>query len=401
MHDWNVVKLASLAANHPAAFATGPFGSAVSAKNFKESGVPMIRGSNLSEDIGVRLRNSDFVFVSEELAEQFSRSIAKPGDLVFTCWGSIGQLGLVEDGGLFDRLLVSNKQMKMTPDQHRVLPLYLYYYLSQPKMVSFVKSQSIGSSVPGFNLGQLRELPVALPELSVQQAITETLGALDDRIVANERLILLLDEWVRSSFATMTGPPHLLGNFASNIRSQAQPSDVEPSTLYYGLEHLPRRCMWAFGAGAASEVASVKSMFYEHDILFGKLRPYFHKVISAPSKGVCSTDILVVRPRDPELAGFVLAACASDEIVRACTAASEGTRMPRIRWKDLEGLLITWPGESVARAFSAQVSLKSNLAHGLIRESHQLARIRDELLPLLMSGKVRVREAERVVEEVL
>jgi type I restriction enzyme S subunit len=286
-------------------------------------------------------------------------------------------------------------------DKAKAWPPFYFYYFRSPagrKNIEAIVEQVAAAGIRGSDLARLRVLN---PPLSDQHVISELLTALDDKITANERIILLLDEWIRSGFVTMTGQFRPLGDFASNIRNQVQPLDVTPSTPYFGLEHIPRRRMWASVVGAASDVTSAKSAFQESDILFGKLRPYFHKVISAASSGICSTDILVVRSDDPELAGFVLAACASDDTVRACTAASQGTRMPRTSWKDLRPVPIVWPGESAARAFSADVSLKSSLANGLIRESHRLANTRDELLPLLMSGKIRVRDAEKVVEGVV
>ena len=188
MVDVPTVKLGSLGASRKGAFSTGPFGSAVSAKNFRARGVPMIRGTNLSGDIGVRLEESEIVFVEAELASQFSRAVATRDDLVFTCWGTVGQVGLIDGRCRFDRYLVSNKQMKMTPDPDRVSSLFLYYYLSQPRMQRLVQGQAIGSSVPGFNLGQLKSLPIQLPSLKAQTSIAEVLGALDDKIAANTRL---------------------------------------------------------------------------------------------------------------------------------------------------------------------------------------------------------------------
>src|SRR5204863_1738880 len=62
-------------------------------------------------------------------------------------------------------------------------------------------------------------------------------------------------------------------------------------------------------------------------MLFGKLRPYFHKVGVAPLDGVCSTDILVVTPKEPAWFGFVLGHVSSVELVNHTNAASTGTKM--------------------------------------------------------------------------
>ncbi|MEN1649060.1 hypothetical protein AAIH51_36800, partial [Pseudomonas aeruginosa] len=71
------LKIEEIAAPFSTALATGPFGSAISSKYFVDSGVPVIRGSNLSADASTRLIDADLVFVSQEKASEFQRSVAR------------------------------------------------------------------------------------------------------------------------------------------------------------------------------------------------------------------------------------------------------------------------------------------------------------------------------------
>ena len=159
--------------------------------------------------------------------------------------------------------------------------------------------------------------------------------------------------------------------------------------------------MWLSEFETAAKVSSAKASFRGGDVLFGKLRPYFHKVVAAPFDGIASTDILVLRPKSQELRGLVLACASSDTAIASTTASSEGTRMPRTKWTDLAAVEVPWPGEQQARRFSTQVSDLAGWAAVAVKESHELAAARDELLPLLMSGKVRVNDVEKSVGEVL
>src|SRR5690606_8672078 len=98
-------------------------------------------------------------------------------------------------------------------------------------------------------------------------------------------------------------------------------------TPYIGLEHMPQRSV-ALGAwGAASDAQSQKSRFRKGQILFGKLRPYFHKVGVAPVDGLCSTDIVVVESIDTAYSSFCLGHMSSDKFVAYTNAGSDGTRM--------------------------------------------------------------------------
>jgi type I restriction enzyme S subunit len=147
MADWREVTVAELASPDRYALATGPFGSAISSKYFVEDGVPVLRGSNLSLDVGVRLGDEGLAFLTPEKADTFQRSKVHCGDLVFTCWGTIGQVGLVDGRARFDEYVLSNKQMKLTPDSEKADSLFLYYLLSSPAVVDEVRSQSIGAAV--------------------------------------------------------------------------------------------------------------------------------------------------------------------------------------------------------------------------------------------------------------
>jgi type I restriction enzyme S subunit len=101
---------------------------------------------------------------------------------------------------------------------------------------------------------------------------------------------------------------------------------------YVGLEHIQPGALRLADAGVASDVSSQKLRFQKGDILFGKLRPYFRKVATAPFDGICSTDIWVVKGQDPKDNEFLKYWMASGEFIRSSTHASEGSGMPRAKW---------------------------------------------------------------------
>src|SRR5450759_5882012 len=98
---------------------------------------------------------------------------------------------------------------------------------------------------------------------------------------------------------------------------------------------MPKHCIALSEWGVADGVGSHKFEFSRGEILFCKLRPYFHKVGVAPLDGVCSMDILVITPKEPAWFGFVLGHVSSVELVNHTNAASTGTKMPRANWNDI------------------------------------------------------------------
>ena len=180
--EWRAVTIEEIAAPYPTALATGPFGSAISSKYFVGSGVPVIRGSNLSTDVSTRLVDDGLVFVSAEKAQEFQRSVVSRGDLVFTCWGTINQVGLIDATSRFERYVISNKQMKLSVDPDKADYRFVYYVFSGPDKQAEILDNGIGSSVPGFNLGQLKRHGILLPPLKEQVGIADCLEMFDDRI---------------------------------------------------------------------------------------------------------------------------------------------------------------------------------------------------------------------------
>ena len=355
----------------------------------------------MSLNVGERLIDDGIVFVDQVKSNEFSRSVARRGDLVFTCWGTIGQVGLIDANSRYESYIVSNKQMKLTPDPLQVDSLFLYYALSSPDLVAQVQGASIGSSVPGFNLTQLRQIEVPFPALSEQEAIAAVLGALDDKIAINERIAATADELMRVIYQdsrSRASESITIGELGRLIRDGVPVSSLMGSEHYIGLEHMPRRSMWLSTWEENAELASGKSVFRSNDVLFGKLRPYFHKVGLALTSGVCSMDILVLRPIEPARLGWLLLALSSDEVVAHASAVGDGTRMPRAKWKDIESFAVPWPGCAEANQVNANLRSVAARVQTAATESRTLAALRDTLLPQLMSGRLRVKDAEKIVE---
>ncbi|WP_143048357.1 hypothetical protein [Burkholderia sp. WP9] len=191
----------------------------------------------------------------------------------------------------------------------------------------------------------------------------------------------------------------VLGELAQTAREQRQPSALDDATHYVGLEHIPRRSLTLTDWGNAGALESAKSCFKEGDVLFGKLRPYFHKVVVAPFDGVCSTDILVCRPKKQAFYAVVAMHLFSKPLVGYADRLSNGAKMPRVNWKDLAAYPIVVPPEPVADYFRVVTTplIQSIVAN--VHKAKTLANLRDELLPRLISGRLRLSEAEALLQD--
>lgn len=401
------VKLQSIKADIRYSFVGGPFGSELTTRDYIDEGVPVIRGANLPNEQA--FNDDDFVFVSEEKADRLIANVAYPGDLVFTQRGTLGQVGLIPKDSRFPRYVISQSQMKLTVDPAKANAQYVFYFFRLPSTIQWIKNHALSSGVPHINLGILRESEIPLPDLICQTAVVKILSGYDRLIENNLRRIKLLEESARllyeEWFVRLRFPGHehtsiingvpegwerrKLGEICDELREIIAPQEVDPETPYIGLEHMPRRSITLSTWGKAEEVTSSKHKFRAGDILFGKIRPYFHKVGLALVNGVASSDAIVLRPKEDRLATFALLAVSSDRFVaEASQKMKEGSKMPRADWKIMREYAIALPPHALLDTLNNYICPITQQLKLLAMENRRLKEARDILLPKLMSGKI-------------
>jgi len=407
---WAISKFEDVAVQEKGAIVSGPFGSNISSKFFVDEGVPVIRGNNLT--FGQRHFIDDgFVYLTEEKAQEFRNCIAVTDDLVFTAAGTIGQVGIIPRETRFDRYIISNKQLRVRCDRSKVNPLFLFLWFTTEEMRQHIINKNTGCSIPLINLSILRGLPVPVPPLEVQNRIADILSAYDDLIEINRRRMALLEDAARQLyrewFVRLRFPGHehtrivdgvpegwarkVLGELCVEIRKSVLPETLEPDTPYIGLEHMPRRSISLSEWGTAGQVISGKHQFHEGEILFGKIRPYFHKVGIAFVDGVASSDAIIIHALRPLFRGLVLMTVSSDPFV-AVTAQTmrEGSKMPRADWKTMKQYLVPVPPDGLLSNFESTIQSIVEQLKMLAFASQKLRTARDLLLPRLISGEVTV-----------
>ena len=186
--DWECQRIRDAAARSANAIVGGPFGSDLGSTDYRASGIPVIRGQNMSATVV----SGDFVFVALQKANSLSANLAHPGDVVFTQRGTLGQVSVVPEGP-YEQYLISQSQMKVSLDRSRHDPSFVYHYFASGPGQRQIAASAIQTGVPHTNLGILRRYEFPAPPFPEQRAIAEALSDVDalleglDRLIAKKR----------------------------------------------------------------------------------------------------------------------------------------------------------------------------------------------------------------------
>jgi len=191
---WKLYKLSEIVAD----VAMGPFGSNLKVDNFISKGVPVIRGSNLNQG---GLNVDDFVFVSEEKANSLKRSLAYPNDLVFTHRGTIGQVGIIPHNK-YPYYLVSQSQMRLSVKKEYLDSKFLYYFFLSPfgQRELLKNASQVGVPAIANPTKSLKDVNVLVPPLAEQSHIASILSSLDDKIELNLQMNKTLEAIAQAIF---------------------------------------------------------------------------------------------------------------------------------------------------------------------------------------------------------
>lgn len=177
----------------------GPFGSELVRADYTPEGVPVIRGSNLRDDF-TQFSMDTITYVSPAKADTLARNLAVAGDIVVTQRGTLGQVGIVPSHSEFSRWIISQSQMRLRCDPRKAHPKYVFYWLLLPSTKAYIQSNGTASGVPHINLGFFKSLRLPLPPLSTQARIVRALSVLDEKLELNRKTNETLEEMSRLLF---------------------------------------------------------------------------------------------------------------------------------------------------------------------------------------------------------
>ena len=335
-----------------------------------------------------------------------SSKVSRPGDVVLTTKGTVGRVALMPPKGpafAYSPQLCYFRPAASGPLRSR----YLYYWLKSTefwKQADALKGQT--DMADFLSLSDIQSLRIGLPPLEQQDGVVDILGTLDDKIAVNERIAATTDELASSMYAAfLTSRDNCkvvkLGEIADVNQSSIKNAGdgklryIDISSVGVGRYEWPELIPWQDAPGRARRKAAFG------DTLWSTVRPNRRShalVLDSDTNLVFSTGLVVLSPTKIGAALFY-EMTRTEEFQAYLESVAEGSAYPAVRADRFASAPVVLPQPADQEKFEESVMPLRMRAHQGTVESRSLAALRDTLLPQLMSGKLRVRDAERIVGE--
>ncbi|MFD6227294.1 restriction endonuclease subunit S [Streptomyces sp. NPDC060232] len=409
MADWEKVRFDQLASPERWAFSIGPFGSKVTTSDYREAGVPFIRGVNLAQGI---FFDDGFVYIADEKAEEIESALVKPGDIIFTRKGTVGQVSMIPRNSRYEKYAISGSQVKARIDERHAVPEFYYYWFRSSAGQHSILEHAVTTGVPSLanSLQSIRGLMVPKPSRAEQSAVAEVLGAVDDKIAVNERIATTYERLLQYRFTELGLSDEPDGEEAIAVtdlvefnpklsRPQAdEPVYVDMAALQTDRAGIP---VWTRRAPKSGP------RFMNGDTLLARITPCLENgktgyvdFMEDGEVGLGSTEFIVMRslPGVPAELSYFLARDGRfrEHAIRAMVGTSG---RQRVSAADAANFIVNRPDTDELASFGRHAKAAFTHLKSLQDENRTFTTLRDTLLPQLMSGRLRVKDAEKIVED--
>lgn len=419
MSDWQDTTLGAICESGGGRIQTGPFGSQLHASDYVESGIPSVMPQNIGDNYVIE---DGIARITEDDAIRLAKYRLKTNDIVYSRRGDVERRALIRPAN--NGWLCGTGCLKVTfGDNPQADPAFVAYQLGTEESRAWIVRHAVGATMLNLNTTILSNVPLRMPSLAVQRSIAEILGALDEKIAANTKLVETLDasfiahwkELVSSATAETATVSSLLGALIGGDWGTSEATESSQDAVYCirgadiadlqqsGLGKMPRRFV---------KPSSLKRRRLEDGDLVVEMSG--GSPTQSTGRAVLVTDALlerldlplsssnfckIIRPADPENA-FYLYGLLRDSWQKGEFFPFENgsTGIKNLAFSDYSSTkVVSLPSAEKLRSFNM---LARSLVEGMQSvgvESTRLAVTRDVLLPRLMSGELHVREAEEIM----
>lgn len=343
---------------------------------------------------------------SEEAYKKYKNSLVRAGATCVVTLGSVGEKITMAHTECF-----TNQSINAVIPNEKFDDYYVFYLLKNSLQVVAAHNNGTASGRDHVSKTNFSNIEIEIEEdIEKQVKIGKILGTIDDLIENNKKQIELLEEEARLLYKRYfvdfeivdrksvefvddipVGWKKVVLADICNLRKEViKKEKIRNGVPYIGLEHIPRKDFCLSEWGDSSEVNSNKYQCYEDDILFGKIRPYFHKVGFALLDCISSTDAIVMQAKEGFWALLLMVTSSSSFVEYTYKTCKEGAKMPRADWNEMQNYQICIAPDNIQQEFEKYIWDITRKIKTLALQNQKLVEARDRLLPKLMNGEIEV-----------
>jgi len=402
MSEWKECKLGEVAE-----IQTGPFGSQLHQRDYKVVGTPIITVEHLGEN---RVLHQNLPLVGDTDKERLKRYIIYEGDIVFSRVGSVDRRAYVskrENGWMF-----SGRLLRVRPNRKLVSPKYLSYYFGQEDFKEHIRRIAVGATMPSINTSILSGVDILLPPLPEQRAIASVLSSLDDKIDLlhrqNKTLEAMAETLFRQWFVEEAEEGWEwveLGQFIEVMRGLsykgaglAEKGNGVPmhnlNSVYEGGGYKHKGIKYYSGDYKERHLVKpgdviITNTEQGHDLLLIGYPAIVPKYFG--DFGIFSQHIYRLRLKDKRITEpFLYYLLMSYDVREQLAGATNGSTVNMLSKDGIEWAKFKTPPDEKIKEFTSIVKPLLGKKESNYSQIRALEKLRDTLLPKLMSGEVRV-----------
>lgn len=452
--EWRETTLGELASEGGTLIQTGTFGSQLHASDYTDKGTPVIMPANLA---GNRIDLTGIARIRKEDVDRLSKHVVRAGDIVYSRRGDVTRKALISDSeaGLFCRTgcLLDRPGLNVNPK-------FLAYHLSAPGNQEWIIRHAIGATMPNLNTGILAAVPLKIPQRDVQDRIANILSSLDSKLALNRQINTTLESMAQALFKSwfvdfdpvidnaLAAGTTIPAELKARAEARAALGDQRKPLPDHIRQQFPDRFVMSDDLGWVPEGWAQSDVGTEFDVTMGQSPPghtyngsgegipFFqgradfgfrypsNRIYCMEPKRYANKGDTLVSVRAP--VGDVNMAASNCCIGRGVSASrhksgsrsftyyvmlelreyfkvyeAEETVFGSINQKSFKALKHLATPEALVRLFEEQAGSFDERLEITTGETATLTMLRDTLLPKLLSGELRVPEAERQVEEAI
>ena len=352
---------------------TGPFGSQLKNEQYITGGTPVVTVEHIQD---FRIKDFKYPSITDDDKQRLNKYLMKEGDILFTRVGSVDISAYVnkhQNGWMF-----SSRMLRVRP-KNEINSRFLSYFFQQKKFREYILNISVGATMPSINTGILKTIPISYPQLPEQKAIAKVLSSLDDKIDLLHRQNKTLEQMAETLFRQW---------FVEEAKEDWEEGVLENLVdVKYGKDHkkLLDGNIPVYGSGGIMRYAE-KALFEDESVLI-------------PRKGTLNNVTYINEPfwtvdtmfytimKKPNLAKFIYHFVKEKDLA----SMNVGSAVPSMTTQVLNNMPLQIPFDEDLEYFENTVTpcyqkIKTNNS-----QINTLEKMRDTLLPKLMSGEIKVK----------